>query len=103
MAGKLSTIDHDLFVLRCVQCGYDGMLLEERGLEHCPSCGCSLIDRPARSYAEMEGLTGEPITMDSWWFTDRPRIKQRWLAFLVIVAICAVMFAVLASATVDAI
>lgn len=48
-------------LLRCVQCGVRGDSLLVQGLDVCPACGCDLLARPPRSYAEMEGLDEEPI------------------------------------------
>ena len=55
--------------------------------ERCARCGCDLRQRPARSYAEMEGLVGGQTTLDAP-MTDfdgigfDTRLAQRWLAFL---------------------
>ena len=61
MVGKVRTVNPDLYVRRCVACGYDGALLQNGRAERCARCGCDLHLRPARSYAEMEGLIGQPI------------------------------------------
>ena len=56
----------------CVRCGCDGRAIERAaaagtGEAWCPNCGCDLLRRPPRSYAEMEGLViasaglGEPM------------------------------------------
>ncbi len=84
MTEKVKTLDHRLLKQRCVACGYDGALLRDRRIEQCPSCGCDLHERPLRSYAEMEGLLGEPISVHSP-FVDpehQERMIHRWLAFL---------------------
>ena len=47
---------------RCVCCGYDGGPLQgPRGrlVFDCPACGADLYARPARTYAELEGLPFE--------------------------------------------
>lgn len=84
MVGKVRTVNPDLFVRRCVACGYDGALLKGGQAERCARCGCDLRLRPARSYAEMEGLIGQPVTLDSPYLPERreQRLIQRWLAFL---------------------
>lgn len=44
---------------RCLDCGFDGASLQQNGsrtVYECPSCGADLYARPARSYAELEGL-----------------------------------------------
>lgn len=84
MVGKLHAINRDLYVRRCVVCGYDGALLRGGMAERCARCGCDLTFRRPRSYAEMEGLIGEPLILDEPR-TDRrreARCIQRWLAFL---------------------
>jgi len=43
---------------RCVACGYDGPMPFAGRRGHCDGCGVDLRMRPARSYAEMEGLLG---------------------------------------------
>jgi hypothetical protein len=87
MTARTQTINHDLFVRRCVACGYDGALLRGGQAQRCARCGCDLRRRPARSYAEMEGLIGQPVTLEKPW---RPggreqRLIQRWLAFMFLV------------------
>ena len=56
MVGKTRSVNQDHLVRRCVGCGYDGALLMSGKASRCVSCGCDLAVRPARSYAEMEGL-----------------------------------------------
>jgi len=44
----------------CLRCGHDGPSLQGDNAREtfvCPSCGEDLYARPARSYAELEGLT----------------------------------------------
>ena len=88
MLGKMKTIESRLLTLRCVGCGYDGSLLRGGHAPHCPRCGCDLRRRPARSYAEMEGLLDteiEEADADEIQYL-RPareeRVIHRWLAFL---------------------
>ncbi len=86
MVGKLKSVDRRLFERCCVQCG----ISVERGgggFLQCNECGCDFHHRPPRSYAEMEGLVGHPITLDSPLTPARreARMVQRWLAFLFIV------------------
>ncbi len=75
-------------------CGYDGVLLRGGAAERCARCGCNLIERPARSYAEMEGLLGQPMTLhapladhDIAELPSEERLIHRWLAFLFITMI----------------
>ncbi|MCZ6835596.1 MAG: hypothetical protein O7G85_07465 [Planctomycetota bacterium] len=90
-----------MFVRRCVACGYDGALLRGGMAERCARCGCDLSKRPARSYAEMEGLIGQPLTIDSPMTKPRKqeRLINRWLAFLFFMLLGAVAFIYLAAAT----
>jgi len=84
MVSKVQTLNHRLLTRRCVACGYDGSLLQEGHAEHCANCGCDLRNRPARSYAEMEGLLGQPIVLHAPHYQPAPqeRLLHRWLAFL---------------------
>ncbi len=61
MSADSRTIDRQLLVRRCVACGYDGALLRGGTAPRCAHCGCDLRQRPARSYAEMEGLLGQDL------------------------------------------
>ncbi|MHC4447307.1 MAG: hypothetical protein ACYSXF_05940 [Planctomycetota bacterium] len=83
MTTEVRTNHPRLFTRRCVVCGYDGALLRGGYAERCARCGCDLRDRPARSYAEMEGLVGHPVRLDRP--AARPRhaeqLRQRWLVF----------------------
>lgn len=57
---------------RCLDCGFDGATLQQNGsrtVYECPSCGADLYARPARSYAELEGLR----------LTDLARCRMRRL------------------------
>jgi hypothetical protein len=102
MTVPVKSSHRDLFVRRCVACGYDGALLRGGQAARCARCGCDLHERPARSYAEMEGLVGHPITIESPWKPElrRQRLIQRWLAFLFLVMLGLIVLAYLVSATV---
>jgi predicted RNA-binding Zn-ribbon protein involved in translation (DUF1610 family) len=58
------------FQLRtCLRCGYCGPELQsDRGERTfaCPACGEDLYARPARSYAELEGLDEAAGSMGHW-------------------------------------
>ncbi len=54
--GQPGTLPQHLLQRRCVACGYDGALLRDGAAARCARCGCDLRRRPARSYAEMEGM-----------------------------------------------
>lgn len=76
-------------------CGYDGALLRNGEAERCPRCACDLISRPPRSYAEMEGLIGQPIRVSNTTDAGTPpdaRQIERWLlfAFLAIIFIISI-------------
>jgi len=97
MALKLKTLNPDLFVRRCVACGYDGALLNGSLIERCPRCGCDLRSRPPRSYAEMEGFIGQSIALDSPLPSRicAQQLIHRWLAFLFLVLLGFVLMAYL--------
>lgn len=84
MVSKIQTLNHRLFTRRCLACGYDGSLLQDGRAEYCINCGCDLRDRPARSYAEMEGLLGQPAVFHAPRIqpVSPQRLLHRWLAFL---------------------
>jgi hypothetical protein len=105
MIGKIRTINRDLFVRRCVCCGYDGEMLQGGCAERCAHCGCDLRLRPARSYAEMEGLLGQPVGIDGGpgcreVFRADHQIVQRWLVFLFLSMLGLTILAYLTSAAV---
>jgi len=79
-------ISLDLFVRRCLACGYDGILLQGGNAECCELCGCDFIVRPPRSYAEMEGFGDRPISVDLPPVGGRYRVGlERWLTFAALV------------------
>ena len=86
LASKTLEPDQRLLRRQCVACGYDGALLRDGRARHCTRCGCDLRKRPARSYAEMEGLTvasTRPVvrsSVDTGEF--QASVRQRWVAFL---------------------
>jgi hypothetical protein len=89
MLGKLKSLDARLLRRRCVECGYDGALLRGGQATRCARCGCDLRRRPARSYAEMEGLTGQRVALhrlpsptSTARETRGERLIYRWLAIL---------------------
>ncbi len=75
-----------LFTRRCVVCGYDGALLRGGYAERCARCGCDLQDRPARSYAEMEGLVGHPVRFERPGAEQQhaQQLRHRWLVFVAV-------------------
>ncbi len=103
MVGKLKSIDQRLFEPKCLQCGKhcglgDGLA------RRCANCGCDFCERPPRSYAEMEGLIGQPVTIDSPmepWRCEA-RFLQRWLAFIFVVMMSLMILLFLAGEVVNA-
>jgi hypothetical protein len=100
---KVQTFDRRLLTRRCLSCGYDGALLRGGLADHCARCGCDLRLRPARSYAEMEGLLGQPLTIDAP--QQRPgrdeRLVQKWLTFLFFSALLVMTLGCLVASVVD--
>lgn len=90
MLGHLKTLDSRLLKKQCVECGYDGAMLRGGMASRCPRCGCDLRDRPARSYAEMEGLLDLPLPVvvrkskaaNPSREPNRDHLIYRWLALL---------------------
>jgi hypothetical protein len=107
MLGKLKSLDRRLLTRRCVSCGYDGALLRGGQAKRCARCGCDLHQRPARSYAEMEGLLGHPTPLPSSEIhrlglgarRDETLI-HRWLAFSFLTMVFLVVLACVLAAAV---
>jgi hypothetical protein len=103
MLDNISILDDRLLKRRCVECGYDGALLRDGFAERCARCGCDLRRRPARSYAEMEGLLARPVTIDPLipgallgeWTGN---VIHRWLAVLFLFLLFATLTGFLAAA-----
>ena len=102
MMSKVQTLNRRLFTRRCVACGYDGALLQGGQARRCARCGCDLRERPARSYAEMEGLTGQPLTIDAPLrrYRGQDRLAHKWFAFLFVTALMVLSVAYLLSAAI---
>ena len=65
---------------RCVACGQE--VAASRAMDACAGCGCDLADRPARSYAEMEGrveAVAEAALQDPFVSWRRSLTLERWL------------------------
>ncbi len=103
MLQQASTIDAQLLVRKCVACGYDGDLLRKGQAPRCARCGCDLKKRPARSYAEMEGLISQTFTIEPPLsnLPQERRFGHRWIVFLFVAAICIIALIQLTSATFD--
>ena len=89
MLGKLKQVPSQLLIRRCLSCGYDGGLLGTSATQRCPRCGCDFSKRPARSYAEMEGLVSTPLSAAKpiIWPRNEVRLAHRWLAFMFLWAV----------------
>jgi hypothetical protein len=106
MISKVRTLDRRLLTRRCVSCGYDGASVSRLQTARCPRCGCDLLDRPPRSYAEMEGLLGRPmieVDMEAARQTladeqRSARLIHRWLALLFLGMLGVLAIAYLAAA-----
>ena len=101
MLGKVQSLAPQLLARRCVECGYDGPLLRNGHAENCARCGCDLRQRPAMSYAEMEGFVLSPSRFNpkTIWPGQKPQLRRRWAAFLFF---CAVMVGAIACLSVAA-
>lgn len=101
MLGNVKSLNHRLLLRRCLDCGYDGPQLHGGRIDLCPRCGCDLQKRPPRSYAEMEGLLGTPMSVDRLTPDSIDRCNdgliQRWLAFLFMAMLGMVAFAYLSA------
>ena len=77
---RTSTIQARHLARRCVQCG---AAHPSSALRHeCVHCGCDLVERPPRSYAEMEGLVeAAPLPAGEHGFNEWRRgvVLERWL------------------------
>ncbi|MEM7228447.1 MAG: hypothetical protein AAF432_06495 [Planctomycetota bacterium] len=104
MRTKLQTIDRRLLMRQCVACGYDGALLRGGAATRCARCGCDLRRRPARSYAEMEGLLGRPVMIDTSYLTParETAIVQKWIAVFFVMTIAMISFLYLVASAVPA-
>ena len=103
MLQQATTIDARLLVRKCVACGYDGKLLRNGQAPRCARCGCDLKERPARSYAEMEGLINHPTNLEAP-LSNPPqerRFINRWIVFLFFATICIIALIQLTTATFD--
>ncbi len=79
---------------QCVQCGLSAEAILATNGTLCPRCGCDLVSRPPKSYAEMEGLLEmevAPAASDALVRVRSDAAAARWL--LVLVAVAAVSIA----------
>jgi hypothetical protein len=104
MVGRTKALDHHLLRRRCVSCGYEGPAVHQSRsrcvIAECPQCGCDFHERPPRSYAEMEGLLGQPVTINAPTMSSerQQRLIHRWLAFLFVTLIGMIALAYLVAA-----
>lgn len=101
MATKIDTIPRRHLIRRCMACGYDGPAIRASHSTHCVRCGCDLLARPPRSYAELEGFVpmqeyAEPEVVG--FDPRRARLLQRWVAFVFFAAFAMATLAYLAFA-----
>jgi hypothetical protein len=87
MASNVKMLDYRLLARRCVACGYDGVQLRNGYAARCARCDCDFRRRPARSYAEMEGLVSPSANHHLPIHTlhepfEPAKLRHRWLAFL---------------------
>lgn len=90
---RVQVLDRRLLMRQCVACGYDGALLRGGAAPRCARCGCDLHKRPARSYAEMEGLLGQPVFIERACLPGREQaLLQKWLLVFFIMTIAMIAF-----------
>jgi len=98
MPGEMRTLSNHLHLRRCVVCGSNDPSLDDVRIERCLCCGCDLRERPARTYAEMEGLP-ESVLPVLTALPPRPErdrgVMQRWLLFLFVMGAAGVLACVL--------
>lgn len=87
MVSKAPTLDRRVLARRCVACGYDGALLQGGLAPRCARCGCNLRKRPARSYAEMEGLVSPRPEAAARRAGVEQRVAHKWFVFLFVSAL----------------
>jgi len=93
MNTRVQVIDRRLLMRQCVACGYDGALLKGGTAPRCARCGCDLQRRPARSYAEMEGLLGQPVIAGSAARRhEESMLLQKWLLVFFVLAVAMISF-----------
>ncbi len=93
MNTRVQVLDRRLLMRQCVACGYDGALLRGGAAPRCARCGCDLHKRPARSYAEMEGLLGQPVFIERSIPAGREQaLLQKWLLVFFIMTIAMIAF-----------
>ena len=79
---------------RCLSCGIP-VDSHPSSIEACHHCGCDFLDRPPRSYAEMEGIE-EVVEVTSpnlqaWTVWREQMLVERWLWFLFGLGLMAIM------------
>lgn len=103
-----------LFIRRCVCCGFETRVLDD--VAACVRCGCDLVERPPRSYAEMEGLIdaapSQGHASPRWLDIPQPaaltgeseagRTLKRWMLFLLLSMLLLITIAALAAAALGA-
>ncbi len=94
MLGRVKTSSASrLHARRCVQCGAESQTARGFRSASCPSCGCDFRQRPARSYAEMEGLIESRPALRRSAEELEATVIERWIlvifagAILIVVAV----------------
>jgi len=103
MDGRTVHLRRHLLSRRCVACGAETDPLNDASPTYCPCCGTDLLERPARSYAEMEGLIGEETQQVLDASPGRSpssaaRLIERWIFFGFLTLLMLFAIAALASA-----
>jgi hypothetical protein len=78
---------------RCVGCGLAAEAITATQVHECPRCGCDLLARPPRSYAEMEGLDTAPepaAAADAMAAERTDAAATRWMLVVGAIALLAV-------------
>ncbi|MCH2162181.1 MAG: hypothetical protein MK085_09955 [Phycisphaerales bacterium] len=84
MPSKGYQLESTTLLRRCLACG---TAVEDDALQvECHDCGCDFLERPPRSYAEMEAIE-EPITavsppLQAWSAWREQVLVERWIWFL---------------------
>lgn len=94
MLGRVKTSSATrLHARRCVQCGGEAQNSPGFRSASCPRCGCDFRLRPARSYAEMEGLIETRPILRRGAEELEATVIERWIlvifasAILIVVAV----------------
>ena len=94
MHGREYQVEATSLMRRCLSCGIP-VDADPTTTVECHHCGCDFLDRPPRSYAEMEGIEDavEAVspTVQAWVSWREQVLVERWLWFLFGLGLMAVM------------